>query len=160
VIYGLDPGPERSALVGLDAGRVVLSRWGPNAAILALLCGELSPDAALAIEQIESFGMAVGREVFETVRWAGRFEQAWTARGGAVCLVPRSAVKLELCRSRRARDSNIRTALLDRFGPGRQTAIGTRKVPGPLYGVSGDQWSALAVAITFAATSDSRDKHA
>jgi hypothetical protein len=41
--------------------------------------------------------------------------------------------------------------LLDRFGPGREVAVGTKRAPGPLYGIKGDEWSALAVALTLQA---------
>ena len=46
------------------------------------------------------------------------------------------------------RDANIRQALIDRYGPGKDRAIGRKLSPGPLYGLSGDCWSALAVAVT------------
>ena len=58
--------------------------------------------------------MAVGAEVFETVHWSGRFTEAlWPT---PVVQLPRRAVKLHLCGSARAKDPNIRQALLDRFG--------------------------------------------
>jgi hypothetical protein len=68
-----------------------------------------------------------------------------------VKLVYRKDVKLYLCGSLRATDANIRAALLDRFGPGREIAVGTKRAPGPLYGIKGDEWSALAVALTLQA---------
>ena len=52
----------------------------------ALRTGGL-PDVVV-IEKIESYGMAVGAEVFDTVLWAGRFAEAATgsrsscSRGG------------------------------------------------------------------------------
>src|SRR5678809_428964 len=88
-----------------------------------------------AIEMIASYGMAVGREVFETCLWIGRFVQA--ARGEHT-LVYRRDVKMHLCGNNAARDSNIRQALIDRFGPGKDKAIGRKALPGPLYGVSAD----------------------
>lgn len=102
----------------------------------------------MAIEMIASYGMPVGREVFETCLWIGRFIEAW---GGPYTLVYRRDVKLHLCGQARAKDGNVRQAIIDRFG-GKQSAIGNKKTPGPLYGVSGDVWQALAVAITFADT--------
>ena len=89
--------------------------------------------------------MPVGREVFETVYWIGRFAQA--AQPVEHTLVSRGAVKMHLCGSKRAKDSNIRQALIDRFGG--SAAIGRKADPGPLYGISGDVWSALAVAVTW-----------
>jgi len=62
---------------------------------------------------------------------------------------------MHLCKNNRAKDANIRQALLDRFpatGGGKAPQIGTKKQPGPLYGVTSHLWSALAVAVTWADT--------
>ena len=53
-----------------------------------------------------------------------------------------------LCHSMKAKDGNIRQAILDLYG-GKDVALGNKKRPGPLYGVSKDIWAALAVAITY-----------
>lgn len=98
------------------------------------------------IEKIESYGMAVGAEVFETVFWSGVF-----ARGIGLDnthRLPRREVKLTLCGSPRAKDANIRQAILDIYG-GKEAAIGTKKAPGPLYGVRSHAWAALAVGLTY-----------
>jgi len=58
-------------------------------------------------------------------------------------LVPRRDVKMHLCSSVRAKDGNIRQALIDRFG-----ADGTKRKPVPLAGISQHRWAALAVAVT------------
>ena len=100
------------------------------------------------IEMVASYGMPVGREVFETVRWIGRFHEAF---GGAE-YVYRKDVKIHLCQSMRAKDANVRQAILDLFPPaggGKVPQVGTKLQPGPLYGVRKDIWSALAVALTF-----------
>lgn len=104
----------------------------------------MSADDVLAIEMIASYGMAVGREVFETCVWIGRFLQTWR-KPEAVKLVYRKDVKLHLCGNTRAKDPNVRQALLDKVGP-----QGTKKIPGPTYGVKSHAWSALAVAVTVA----------
>ncbi|MBQ1764316.1 MAG: hypothetical protein IIZ92_15615 [Aquincola sp.] len=98
----------------------------------------------LAIEMIASYGMPVGREVFETCVWIGRFVQAWHSPD-KVRLVYRRDVKLHLCGSPRAKDPNIRQALIDKLGP-----AGTKKDPGPTYGVKSHAWAALGVAVTAA----------
>jgi len=148
-IIAIDPGTERSAWVVLDNGRLVTFAYSPNADVVATLSEERRnprfPGARLAVEMMACYGKPVGREVFETCVWIGRFVEAF---GGAAMMVYRQAVKLHLCHSNRANDSTIRAALIDRFGPGRAAAIGTRRQHGPLYGVTGDVWQALAVAVT------------
>lgn len=140
IVAGLDPGPVYSALVLFDGARVRDKCFLNNNAILS----ELKRAAGmypLAIEKIASFGMPVGAEVFETVYWTGRFTEAYGVEH--VERITRVDVKMHLCQTTRAKDGNIRQALIDRFG-----RCGTKKVPGPLYGISGDLWSALAVAVT------------
>ena len=89
--------------------------------------------------------MAVGKSVFETCVWIGRFIEAWN---GEWEYVYRKDVKMCLCGQTRAKDSNIRQAIMDRYGSERSIAIGTKANPGPLYQVSKDIWAALGVAIT------------
>ena len=95
---------------------------------------------------VASYGMPVGAEVFETVFWIGRFYERHENEGGRVARVFRKDVKMHLCGQTKAKDSNIRQALIDRYGPGKEKAIGLKKTPGPLYGIKGDEWQALALA--------------
>jgi hypothetical protein len=100
--------------------------------------------AVLAIEMIASYGMAVGAEVFETCVWIGRFCERWASTTGAPPVrIARMAVKLAICHDSRAKDANIRAALIDQFGG----ALATKK-GGALYRVKGDEWAALALAMT------------
>lgn len=160
MIFAIDPGP-------LESGFVILTsdgqpcRFGihPNVELLPLAQAWLGtcPGCELVVEMVASYGMTVGKEVFETVLWAGRFVQAWAERHGAHHLMYRRDVKMHLCNNNHAKDANVRQALLDRFGPGKDRAIGTKKAQGPLYGISGHVWSALALAVTF---SDRQTKRA
>ncbi|RXN88219.1 hypothetical protein C7R54_15615 [Achromobacter aloeverae] len=107
----------------------------------------------VAIEMIASYGMPVGKEVFETCLWIGRFVQALETPEEARLLY-RKDVKMHLCGTTKAKDANVRQALLDLFprtGGGKTPQIGTKKQPGPLYGVSTHAWPALGVAVTLAA---------
>lgn len=116
---------------------------------IKLCIGESGP--IVVIEDIEMMGMTVGYDVFQTVRWTGRFQQICADWGIPCYFLKRSKVKLHLCNSARAQDKNIRQALLDRFGDGsKQSAIGLKATPGPLYGIAGHAWSALALAVTWA----------
>ena len=111
------------------------------------------------------YGMAVGRTVFDTCRWVGRFQDRFESKSDILShLVYRKAqnkedgiegVCMHICKNNRAKDSNVRQAIIDRYpatGGGKTPQIGTKAQPGPLYGVSADVWAALAVAITFAET--------
>lgn len=147
MILAIDPGPEQSAYVKYEDGPVT-SGIVPNYELLASM--RKCPDYIdLAIEGIACYGMPVGKETFDTCIWIGRFIEA---NGGVHNLVYRGDVKMHLCRSMRAKDPMIRQALIDRFGPGKDRAIGTKKNPGPLYGIKSHCWSALAVAVTYCDT--------
>lgn len=154
MIIAIDPGPEKSAWMTYEKSKVGAFGIDTNGDVLHNLCGRRWPDAcqSLIIEMVACYGMPVGKEVFETCMWIGRFIQAWGGVGGKHRLMYRRDVKLHLCNSAKAKDSNIRQALLDRFGGSKAQAIGTKANPGPLYGISSHLWSALAVAVTYEET--------
>lgn len=150
-ILAIDPGTEQSGWCAFDGEHVIASGVMPNAELLIYLQRQRFGinGCRLAIEMVASYGMPVGREVFETVRWIGRFQQAWHEPDD-VTLVYRKDIKLQLCGTTKAKDSNIRQALLDLFprtGGGKTPQIGIKSKPGPLYGVSSHAWAALAVAV-------------
>ncbi|TKR55445.1 hypothetical protein D7I39_10975 [Allopusillimonas ginsengisoli] len=150
-ILAIDPGTEQSGWCAFDGEHVNASGVMPNAELLIYLQRQHFGinGYRLAIEMVASYGMPVGREVFETVRWIGRFQQAWHSPD-EVTLVYRKDIKLQLCGSIKAKDANIRQALLDMFprtGGGKTPQIGIKAKPGPLYGVSSHAWAALAVAV-------------
>lgn len=98
----------------------------------------------LVIEMIASYGMAVGKEVFDTCVWIGRFIELASLQAIEVEYIYRKDEKMNLCHSMKAKDSNIRQALIDRFGQ-----VGTKKNPGWFYGFKKDIWSAYAVGVTY-----------
>ena len=136
-ILALDPGPTDSAFVLWDGARVIEAAHWPNADIRQVLIGR-EYDLA-ACEMIASYGMAVGKSVFETCVWIGRFVEVARVEPR---LVYRRDAKLHLCHSPRAKDANVRQALIDRLGP-----QGTKKNPGPTYGMKSHLWAALAVGV-------------
>jgi hypothetical protein len=143
VILAIDPGTEQSGWCVLnEGGLLVNSGVEPNKDVLKRVVWASATRYTVAIEMVASYGMPVGREVFETVRWIGRFQQAY-ADPEAVRLVYRRDVKIHLCGSMKAKDANVWQALKDRLGE-----VGTKKHPGPLFGVSSHARSALAVAVT------------
>jgi hypothetical protein len=141
-LLALDPGTEQTGCVHFLDGKVASSAILHNEDVLDLL--RHGTCESVACEMIASYGMPVGKEVFETCVWIGRFFQTWHDRvtPGYWDFIYRRDVKLHLCGSARAKDANIRQALLDRLGP-----QGTKKAPGPTYGVKSHAWAALAVAV-------------
>jgi hypothetical protein len=154
MILAIDPGTTESGWCVFDGERVRQCGVSKNSFMLRDITfagmdkniirttNAIIPADDLAIEMVASYGMPVGREVFETCVWIGRFQQAWRDPE-AVRLIYRKDVKLHLCGSPRAKDANIRQALIDRLG-----SIGTKAQPGPLYGVKSHAWAAVAVAVT------------
>ena len=147
----IDPGPKRSAWIVFSGDRLIDFGLRSNEELRhALRHGYATQRLVdrVVIEKVEGFGMPVGVEVFETVYWSGRFAEA--AHPIPVDRIGRKAVKLHLCGTARAKDPNVRQALIDRYGGSKEAAIGRKATPGPLYGISGDVWAALAVAVTHA----------
>ena len=147
MILGIDPGTTESGWVHYDndAGIVMEAGVSPNEQVLVEVVRWVPLYGPITIENIESSrGMPVGADTFTTVRWIGRFQQA-ARRPADVILIDRRDVKLHICGQSKAKDSNIRQALIDLLGP-----PGCKADKGPTYGVTKHAWQALAVAVTAA----------
>lgn len=146
LILGIDPGNKETAFVIYDTENKQIRAYGKsgNDEIRSALKITKGIDRAV-IEKVACYGMPVGEEVFDTCIWTGRFiEQLGDM---PYELMTRVEVKKRLCfKVVGINDSVIRQRLIDLFG-GKETAIGKKKTPGPLYGVAGDCWAALAVVI-------------
>lgn len=145
-VLAIDPGRERSAWIALrEDGTPVDMSIDENPEILPLLEGWRARDGGpVVLEALSCYGARVGRDVFETAYWIGRFDPDATA-----VLLERREVRMHLCGTARAGDAEIRAVLLDRYGPGKDLAVGRKAKPGPLYGVKTHIWSALAVGVTY-----------
>jgi hypothetical protein len=144
-ILAIDPGPTQSGYAQLRGLKVINTGVMPNHSMLDYarnFCRAIDIiEPRVAIEQIRNMGMIVGQEVFYTVFWTGRIFEHCLHWSTTPELIPRIQIKLHLCGNARAKDANVRQALIDRFG-----APGTKKAPGGTYGVKSHAWSALAVA--------------
>lgn len=149
----IDPGNVKSAYCVIDEETLKPISFGilPNDELLRVL--KLSTtktwDGAV-IEMVASYGMPVGREVFDTVLWIGRFYQALQQ-----CCVetPRLLCRIEekrhICHNTRANDATIRRALIDRFAThDLKNGRGTKANPDWFYGFKADIWAAYAVGLT------------
>jgi hypothetical protein len=104
----------------------------------------------LAMEMVASYGMAVGKDVFETCVWIGKFIQTANGKIPNIKRIYRKEVKMNLCHTMKANDSNIRQALVDRFAYGVSNyGKGKKDSPGWFYGFAADVWQAYAVGVTY-----------
>lgn len=106
----------------------------------------------IVVEKVASYGMAVGKEVFDTCEWYGRFIQKYcdTHEDFKINYVYRREEKLNLCGSMKAKDTNIRQALIDRFAKHDfKNGKGTKKNKDWFYGFKADIWMAYAVGVTY-----------
>lgn len=175
IILAIDPGPTESAVVVLDGTAIEHHAKLPNAAVLAELRRDAWGAQVFACERIMgTYGKSAGIELMETVEWCGRFREAWERTGASpVIRVPRKTAVSHVTDNPKAGDSHVRQALIDLWGGdtvARAKRIrceackgkGSRKgqpcfdcrcsgkvgADGPLLAIVGDEWSALAVAVT------------
>jgi len=164
-IIGIDPGPTHSAFVIWDTEEeMIIKKSEPHrqeagglkhATENNFLCDLVANKSRypcsqrlleqydyFAIEMIASYGMPVGKSVFDTAFWIGRFYESAGPRCELRCRLYRKEIVVHHCGNPRAKDGNVARALKDRYGE-----PGTKKNPGTTYGLAGDTWQAFAVAI-------------
>lgn len=139
-IFAIDPGNIESAYCLLDDYKPIDKGKISNEDLLEIIKNEKYD--LIVLEMIASYGMAVGKSVFETCVWIGRFIEKRNCKDFEY--IYRKEEKINLCNSMKAKDGNIRQALIDRFG-----IVGTKKNQGFFYGFSKDMWSAYAVGCTY-----------
>lgn len=152
MIFAVDPGNTHSGFAIIRMPDFVLCEFGKvaNEELLEMLerYSRANVVDVFAIEMVASYGMAVGKDVFETCVWIGRFIQAIHPKDHEY--VFRKDEKLCLCGSLKAKDSNIRQALIDRYAKfDFKTGKGVKKKPDTFYGVSKDAWQAIAIGVTY-----------
>jgi hypothetical protein len=121
VLLAIDPGTERSGWMEFYDGKPHNWGWWPNAELLDMIDSVPRRARDLVIEDMAHFGpnIRVGRDVFETCKWMGRFEQA---NRGATYLA-RTKIKTHLTGLASTKDKDVRIALIDLYG-GEREAIG------------------------------------
>ncbi len=142
-ILAIDPGTYESAYVVWDGEKILGYDKVDNHRMLKIIADPPWDVDLLAVERVASYGQRVGQEVFDTCMWAGRFVQAAVEEILDFKLIYRMTIKKYLIGSHTAKDADIRRRLLDVIGP-----QGTKKNPGPTYGIKADIWQALALAVT------------
>ena len=82
---------------------------------LPLILKEYNVDVVV-IEMIASYGLAVGKTVFDTCVWIGRFYEMSLPYVNKIEYIYRKEEKINLCNSMKAKDSNIRQRQIYRLG--------------------------------------------
>ena len=152
-IIAIDPGNRQSAYCVIDCNTLRPLEFGKvdNEELRNKLVFANEQDWQwAAIEMVASYGMAGGREVFDTVLWIGRFYEALSIQ---MAQKPRLLCRIEekrhICHDSRANDPAIRRALIDRFAThDLKNGKGTSKNPDFFYGFKADIWAAYAVGLT------------
>jgi hypothetical protein len=143
-VIGIDPGNENSAFALYNGVSFIFKKLPNDDFFIEIgkVIHQLKVDH-IYIEGIQSFGMAVGKSVFETAYMIGELKMWFKILypNLKVDVIYRTDVKMHHCKTTKAKDTNIRQSLIDRFGE-----VGTKKNQGILYGCSGDMWSAVAIA--------------
>lgn len=156
-VLAIDPGNIHSAycVVNAETLRPLDFAKVPNEALREYIRDFRFEEVDRAvIEMFQNFGMAVGKDVFETAVWIGRFAERLDRKLlTPTAFVYRKEEKLHICHDSRAKDTNVRHALIDRFCTHDfKSGKGTKANPDFFYGFKADCWSAYAVALTYIET--------
>tara|TARA_R110000824_G_scaffold130895_1_gene292787 strand:- start:248 stop:727 length:480 start_codon:yes stop_codon:yes gene_type:complete len=149
IVLGVDPGPTSCgiALYCSDRGKVLSARKDITVESLLLVLSDPVVCDVVALERVQSYGIA-GATLLQTSEVVGRIWQAAKLGGYPVELYYRREVLRALdVTGKGNRDSLVRQRLIEMHGGDRVSAVGTKKQPGPLYGVASHAWQALAVAL-------------
>lgn len=136
-ILSIDPGNNDSAFViwDTDSGKIThksdiipgtTNRKTENNEMLRLIVDLKEFWEVMSIEIIENMGFSVGREIFDTAFWYGRFLQIAVDNRVPlenIVMCPRLRVQKEIGGKRGASDSEIVDKIIEMFG-GKDVAIG------------------------------------
>lgn len=152
-IFAIDPGNIQSAycLMNDEAEEYQFVEFGKqdNHVVMKRMIELLPEIDGVIIERMQSYGMPVGETTFVSAEWIGRFSQE-AEKKVFVSYIYRRDEKLYICGSPRAKDANIRAALIERFAKKDKTnGKGTKNNKDVFYGVKADMWSAICIGTTY-----------
>lgn len=151
MILALDAGTFQTAFTALKNDYSIIdSGIVDNLEILTMISKLGGVKDVLVYEDFASYGMPIGKTTMETIKWNGRFIQRALDNDLEVVPVLRKDVKMNLCHTMKATDSNIRVALVDRYATHDfKNGKGTKNNPDTLYGFKKDMYSSLAIGTTY-----------
>lgn len=164
ILLAIDPGDVQSAFVFVDMDTYkplyfakennedcmehMINYICANFTIVDFCEGSQGNVTNCAIEMLASYGMSVGKTILFTATWVGRFHERLSGYIDHIDYIYRKDEKLCICGQMKAKDSNIRQALIDRFAKfDFKNGRGTKANPDWFYGFKADVWAAYAVAV-------------
>ena len=152
MILAIDPSnKEHTAYVVIDCNNYKPVKFGMcDSETMIKILDNYYTDTELenvVIEMVASYGLPVGRDVFETCVFIGRMIEHCKQHA----YVYRKDVKLNLCgRTQKVNDAVVKQALINRFAKfDYKNGKGTKKNNDFFYGFKGDIWSAYSVGVTY-----------
>ena len=156
IILAIDPGPTHCGVALYDsaAERAIQAHKSLTVPeVVYLLCDPglrahmLGHVDLVAIERPQFSGQRnASAELLRTAEVVGRLQQRALDCGLTVSLLTRREVCRELHVSGAGKDGQVRTAMIEEHGGSKEVAVGTKKNPGKLYGVTSHAWQALGLA--------------
>lgn len=161
IILGIDPGEKSSGVVLFDskANRVLdsysdfdnrgLAVWlGANDGVWNLPNGGSYEADCVVCEKPTAMGQPLSKNLVETIHWTGAMWWSWIDGDPKHWVwITRNEVKVAICgKCQGVKDAHVLCGVQERFG-GKDKCKGTKKEPGPCYGVSGHAWQALAAVV-------------
>lgn len=141
MILGIDPGSAETAYCLANEDLVIACAGKlPNGEFIAFL-RSFDYCTKVAVEGIQSYGMAVGREVFDTCYQIGRILQVCEDLRYPTAIYNRPEYSKAICGVGKVTDAVLRAALMLRFGGDKKN-----EPLNPLKGCT-DKRSAYAVAV-------------
>lgn len=146
IILAIDGGTTQSGYCRIDDEYNLIDFGKVDNDLLLKIVTEGAYDE-MVYEQFASYNMPIGVSTIKSIEWNGRFVQAAYEKRKPFSFVYRRDEKMHFCNSVKAKDANIRRALIERYAKfDFKTGHGTKKNPDTLYGVTNDVWSALCIA--------------
>ena len=156
ILLAIDPGDVQSAFcfMDIDTYRPLYFAKEKNEdamAYMIMYCVNPQNNVTnVAIEMLQSYGMPVGKTTLFTALWCGRFHERLSDYVENIDYIYRKDEKICLCGQMRAKDSNIRQALIDRFAKfDFKQGKGSKDNPDWFFGFKADMWAAAAVGTTW-----------
>jgi Holliday junction resolvasome RuvABC endonuclease subunit len=156
IVVGIDPGPTNSGLIVYevenwphDIGRVVHSSKDATLDEVREAIDHYStiPKSQVVVECTQAGPPSTA--VVKTTEVVGRIMERCHVYGiPCETYYRRDVLQALNCARKGNKDSFVRMACIELHGGDKATAVGNKKNPGPLYGVSSHAWQALGVVCT------------